>query len=76
MVDLDGTTSADVTWTYAEDEEESAFIIYLALVLGIAGLVLFVVAQTRTNQKAYRDEQVFENNGQTSHELEEKEPDV
>ena len=76
VVDLDGTTSADVTWTYAEDEEESAFIIYLALVLGIAGLVLFVVAQTRTNQKAYRDEQVFENNGQTSHELEEKEPDV
>ena len=60
VVNLDGATSTDIAWEYADEEEDSPLIIYLALVLGIAALVLFTVAQTRGNQKTYQNHQAVE----------------
>jgi len=53
VANLDGATSDTVTWEYAEEVEETPYIIWLLALLGFAGLGLFIASQSRKQQKTY-----------------------
>jgi len=42
VVDVDGATSDEVSWTYAEESEDAPLIIYAVVVLGFVGLGFFI----------------------------------
>ena len=42
VVDMDGATSDEVSWTYAEESEDTPLIIYAVVVLGFVGLGFFI----------------------------------
>lgn len=48
VTDLNGTSSDEINWVYAEEVEETPYIIYIVVIIAFMGLALVISRQNRT----------------------------
>ena len=68
VVDATGANSPTVTWTYAEDVEQTPFLIWLIAALGFAGLAFFASAQARKQKASGSNEVATSESGRVEQE--------